>query len=55
MKAKKYWFMVAKMAKMMAKKSDFIVFYWQNADSFAKKVTNSQVTIGYFAADYSNT
>ena len=38
----------------MAKKSVFTTFYWQNADSFAKMVANSQVTIYYFTAVYSN-
>lgn len=53
--AEKYGFRVAEMAKIMAKKSDFPAFYWQNADSFAEMVANSQVIICYFTGVYSNT
>jgi hypothetical protein len=48
-------FRVAKKAKKMAKASVFFAFRWQNADSFTKMVTKTQVTIYYNSNDYSNT
>jgi hypothetical protein len=45
----------AKTAKKMAKASVFFAFGWQNADSFTKMVTKTQVTICYNSNNYSNT
>ena len=44
-----------KKGKKNGKKTGIIIFHWQNDDSRAKIVANSQVTICYRMSDYSNT